>query len=343
MLDIGLNEAGMLAAKQYEGGQAQAEGGTVEVVRPAHAPAIAVILPCFNEEAAIGDVVRAFRTVLPTARVYVFDNRSIDDTRAVAAAAGAIVRSEMRQGKGNVVRRMFADVEADVYVLADGDGTYDARIAPRMIEHLTAENLDMVVGTRVAPPGRAFPPGHRFGNHMFNTLVAHVFGREFRDIFSGYRVFSRRFVKSFPAVTNGFDIETEMTVHALELRLPVAEMDTHYAERPAGSASKLRTFRDGFGILWAMLLLFKQVRPFLLFGAAAAILSLTSIGLAWPVLVEFLQTGLVPRIPTAMLSTGMMIVAFLSLACGMILHSVSRSHLEVKRLQYLTLAAPRPR
>lgn len=331
----------MLAVRQYQ--SEDGAGATVERVHPAQAPTIAVLLPCFNEAAAIGEVVRAFAAVLPTARIYVFDNRSTDDTRAVAAAAGAIVRSEQRQGKGNVVRRMFADVDADVYVLADGDGTYDARMAPRMIDRLVGENLDMIVGTRVAPPGRAFPPGHRLGNRLFNTLVAHVFGRDFRDIFSGYRVFSRRFVKSFPAVTNGFDIETEMTVHALELRLPVAEVDTHYAERPVGSSSKLRTFRDGFRILWAMFLLFKQVRPFALFGASFALLSLASVGLAWPILVEFLQTGLVPRVPTAVLSTGMMIVAFLSLACGLILHSASRSHLEIKRLLYLTQSAPRPR
>ncbi len=325
------------------GAYSQLNGAGAPLAHPDCAPAIAVLLPCFNEVAAIAGVVRAFQAVLPNSRVYVFDNQSTDGTAAAAAEAGAVVRSERRQGKGNVVRRMFADVDADIYLLADGDGTYDARMAPRMIERLIGENLDMVVGARVAAVGGAFPRGHILGNRMFNALVAGFFGREFRDIFSGYRAFSRRFVKSFPAVAHGFDIETEMTVHALELRLPVAEVETCYVERPEGGASKLRTFRDGFRILWAMLLLFKQMRPFALFGAVWLVLSTVSVALAWPVLMHFLETGLVPRIPTAVLSTGMMIVAFLSLVCGLILHHVSRSHLEVKRLHYLSLPAPRSR
>ena len=302
------------------------------------APSIAVLLPCYNEEPTIAAVVSAFRNALPAASIYVYDNNSRDATAAAATSAGAIVRREPLQGKGNVVRRMFADVEADVYIMADGDGTYDAAAAPELVARLLAERLDMVVGAREGEAG-AFKNGHAWGNRLFNRIVARLFGRGFQDIFSGYRVFSRRFVKSFPALASGYEIETELTVHALQLRLPVAEIGTRYAARPEGSFSKLRTYRDGLRILWAILLLFKQARPFVLFGLVSAMASLLAVGLAFPLLVTYLETGLVPRLPTAVLSTGLMVTAGLSLACGLILDCVSRGRLEMKRMVYLALGA----
>ncbi len=290
---------------------------------------VAVILPCYNEAAAIGDVVRDFRTALPQAVVYVYDNNSRDDTARCAREAGALVRRETRQGKGHVVRRMFADVEADIYILADGDGTYDAAIAPALVEKLVGERLDMVVGSRLTTyAGEAFRRGHRFGNDLLTT---------FTDILSGYRVFSRRFVKSFPALSAGFEIETELSVHALELRMPIAEVPTDYRARAAGTASKLRTFRDGFRILMMIVNLFKEERPLAFFSIIAGILALSAVGLAYPVFITFFETGLVPRFPTAILATGLMILACLSLTCGFVLDTVTHGRREMKRLAYLSI------
>lgn len=304
------------------------------------APRIAVLLPCYNEEAAIGQVVRAFRRALPQAQIYVYDNASSDSTSAVAAEAGATVVSEPLRGKGNVVRRMFADVEADVYVLADGDDTYDADAAPRLVALLCSEQLDMVNAARGNATHDAYRRGHKFGNQLFTRLVSSLFGKRFNDILSGYRVFSRRFVKSFPALTKGFEIETELTVHALELRMPVREVVTAYKERPLGSVSKLSTFRDGFRILRTIVRLAKEERPLTCFSVAGAMLAAASIILAFPLLLTYLETGLVPRLPTAVLASGLMILAFLSLACGLILDSVAHARREMKRLHYLTLPAP---
>jgi glycosyltransferase involved in cell wall biosynthesis len=302
---------------------------------------VAVLLPCYNEQEAIGKVVRDFRQALPEAIVYVYDNNSRDETRARAAAAGAVVRSETQQGKGFVVRRMFADVEADVYVLVDGDDTYHAPSAPLLVERLLAEQLDMVVGRRVTEIEQAYRPGHRLGNRLLTGVVARVFGDRFKDILSGYRVFSRRFVKSFPALTKEFEIETELTVHALELDMPIAEVDTPYKDRPAGSVSKLRTYRDGVRILTAILVLFKEERPLAFFGLAGLALAVLALGLGYPVLTEYLRTGLVPRFPTAILATGLMILAFLSFTSGLVLETVTRGRKELKRLAYLTIPGPR--
>lgn len=302
---------------------------------------VAVLLPCYNEQEAIGKVVRDFRQALPEAIVYVYDNNSRDETRARAAAAGAVVRSETQQGKGFVVRRMFADVEADVYVLVDGDDTYHAPSAPLLVERLLADQLDMVVGRRVTEIEQAYRPGHRLGNRLLTGVVARVFGDRFKDILSGYRVFSRRFVKSFPALTKEFEIETELTVHALELDMPIAEVDTPYKDRPAGSVSKLRTYRDGVRILTAILVLFKEERPLAFFGLAGLALAVLALGLGYPVLTEYLRTGLVPRFPTAILATGLMILAFLSFTSGLVLETVTRGRKELKRLAYLTIPGPR--
>jgi len=298
-------------------------------------PRIAVLLPCFNEAAAIAQVVQDFSASLPTAIVYVYDNNSTDDTAALAERAGAIVRQELRRGKGNVVRRMFADVEADIYVIADGDQTYDATAAPAMIDRLLRDNLDMVVAKRQAASGGAYRPGHKSGNRVMTRFVAELFGARFTDIFSGYRVFSRRFVKSFPALATGFEIETELTVHALQLGLPVAEIPSPYTQRPDGSTSKLATFSDGWRILMTILQLYKDVRPFRFFGAIGTALLAVAVVLAWPLLLTWMKTGLVPRFPTAILSTGIVLLAFLSFACGIILESVARGRLEAKRLAYL--------
>jgi glycosyltransferase involved in cell wall biosynthesis len=301
---------------------------------------IAILLPCYNEEAAIAQTVAAFRDALPGAHIYVYDNNSADRTREVAAAAGATVRSEKMQGKGNVVRRMFADIEADIYVMADGDATYDASAAPGLVGRLVDERLDMVVGARKSEVEEAYRRGHRLGNRLFTGLLASLFGRTFTDIFSGYRVFSRRFVKSFPALARGFETETEISVHALELAMPVGEVLTAYGARPEGSVSKLSTYRDGWRIMKTILHLFRIERPVLFYGGFAAFLAALAVVLAVPLAVTYAETGLVPRFPTAILITGMMIVAALSFAVGLILDTVVRGRREVRRLAYLSYPAP---
>ena len=301
---------------------------------------VAVIIPCYNERRAIAKVIADFRAVLPEATIYVYDNNSTDDTIEIAKSAGATVCRETHQGKGHVVRRMFSDVEADIYVLVDGDATYDAPSAPAMIGKLIAERLDMVVATRVDREESAYRAGHRTGNWLLTGLVAHIFGSAFTDILSGYRAFSRRFVKSFPILSGGFEIETELTVHALELELPVGELATPYYSRPAGSASKLSTWRDGFRILWMLLKLYRAERPLPFFGAFGLALIIMSIGLAIPLVVTYAQEGVVPRLPTAVLSTGLMLLAFLSIACGLILDTVTRGRREQKLIAYLALRAP---
>lgn len=304
------------------------------------APRIAVLAPCYNEEVAIPRVVGAFRSALPEATVYVYDNNSRDRTQEAAAAAGAVVRRETQQGKGHVVRRMLADIEADVYVLVDGDDTYDAADASAMISMLLNERLDMVTGVRVTDEQGAYRPGHRLGNRVLTGVVRLVFGDRITDMLSGYRVFSRRFAKSFPAMATGFETETEFTVHALELRMPVGELRTRYRERPPGSQSKLNTWRDGLRILNAIGLLVRRERPLAFFAAAALALMLTAIALAIPLVQTWLETGLVPRLPTAVLSTGLVLLSFLALACGLILDTVTRGRMEVKRLAYLSIPAP---
>jgi len=299
-----------------------------------------VLLPCYNEAAAIVRVVADFRAALPEATIHVYDNNSTDGTAEVARAAGAVVRHEPLQGKGHVVRRMFADIDADIYVLADGDATYHAASAPEMIGLLRAQRLDMVNGARKAEAAESYRRGHRFGNRLLTGLVARIFGDRIGDMLSGYRVFSRRFVKSFPAFAGGFDIETELTVHALALAMPVAEVPTPYGARPEGSASKLRTFRDGFRILGAILRLVKDELPLAFFGALFVLLALASLGLATPVVLTFLETGLVPRLPTAGLAASLMLAAFLALACGLILDTVTRGRKEAKRLAYLAQPPP---
>jgi hypothetical protein len=303
-------------------------------------PTIAVLVPCYNEEAAIGQVVRDFRAALPEATIYVYDNNSRDRTVLVAAEAGAIVRHETLQGKGNVVRRMFADVEADVYVMVDGDDTYHAASAPALIHKLLSEHLDMVNGARVTEIEAAYRPGHRFGNILLTSLVTIVFGRRTADMLSGYRVFSRRFVKSFPTLSKGFEIETELTVHALEMRMPITEVATPYKDRPPGSVSKLSTFRDGFRILFMIGKLVKEERPLEFFSIVAALLALIAVVLIVPIVITFFETGLVPRLPTAVLSMGLMILAFLALAAGLILDTVTRGRREMKRIAYLAHPAP---
>ncbi len=302
---------------------------------------IAVVVPCRNEAASIEKVVRDFRAALPTATVFVYDNNSDDETSRIAREAGAVVRSERLPGKGNVVRRMFADVEADVYILIDGDDTYDAASAPSMVQKLESEVLDMVSAVRVSAEDDTYRAGHRFGNFMLTRIVALIFGSRVTDLLSGYRVFSRRFVKSFPALTSGFEIETELTVHALELRMPIDEVETPYYARPSGSDSNLNTIRDGWRILRTILLLTKTERPLHFFGLVFAVLALASTILAWPLLITFMETGLVPRFPTAILSTGLMLLAFLSLACGLILDTVTRGRQEMKRLHYLGISRHR--
>ncbi len=303
---------------------------------------IAVLIPCHNEAAAIRQVVLDFKQALPSATVFVYDNNSTDDTAAVAESAGAIVRSEPRKGKGNVVRRMFSDIEADVYVMVDGDDTYEAAAAPRMIRTLIEQRLDMVNGKRITDIQEAYRTGHRFGNWMLTSLVGICFGREFDDILSGFRVFSRRFVKSFPALSRGFETETELTVHALELRLPVAEIETTYKDRPDGSVSKLNTYRDGIRILKTIIVLAKEERPLAFFSIIWGLLAMTSIGLAVPLFFTWLETGLVPRFPTAILATGCMLLAFASLSCGLVLDTVTRARREMKRLAYLQMKQLQP-
>jgi glycosyltransferase involved in cell wall biosynthesis len=307
----------------------------------AQALSVAVILPCYNEEAAIATVVADFKKALPDAKVYVYDNNSKDRTCEVAAAAGAIVRKETLQGKGNVVRRMFADIDADIYLMCDGDVTYDAASAPALIDKLISENLDMVVGCRVDKEVAAYRPGHRFGNALFTGSVAYLFGNRFTDILSGYRAFSRRFVKSFPALSNGFEIETELTVHALELRMPIGELDTPYGARLEGSQSKLSTFRDGYRILMMITKLFKNERPLFFYAIIFGLLALLAVGISIPVVMTYLDTGLVPRLPTAVLAASTMLLGFLALTCGLILDTVTHGRREIKRLAYLRVSSTR--
>jgi len=298
---------------------------------------IAVLLPCYNEEAAIGATIAAFRAALPDAAIYVYDNNSRDRTIEVAAAAGAIVRTERMQGKGHVVRRMFADVEADIYVMADGDATYDASAAPTLVAKLVDEQLDMVVGTRFHQAADAYRRGHVLGNRTMTGILARLFGRTFTDIFSGYRVFSRRFVKSFPALSRGFETETEISVHALELAMPVGEVETAYGARPEGSESKLSTYRDGWRILRTILHLYRIERPVMFYGFYALLLAAIAILISIPLAITYAQTGLVPRFPTAILATGLMILAALCFFTGLILDTVVRGRREVRRLHYLAL------
>ena len=296
-----------------------------------------MLVPCHNEEVAIAKVVGDFRSALPGATVYVYDNDSTDATARVAAAAGAVVGHEGYRGKGNAVRRMFGDIDADIYVLVDGDDTYDARCAPALVGRLIAHRLDMVNAQRQESTGQTYRSGHRLGNAIFNRIVRGLFGDGCDDMLSGYKVLSRRFVRSFPALSREFEIETELTIHALTLRLPFEEVPTPYKERPLGSASKLRTFRDGARILTAILLLLKEERPLLFYAFFSLALSLASVILAMPVVLEYLETGLVPRFPTAILSTGLMLSAFLSLASGLILSTVTRGRREMKRMMYLAV------
>jgi glycosyltransferase involved in cell wall biosynthesis len=298
---------------------------------------IAILLPCFNEETTIAGVVSHFRKIMPEATIYVYDNNSTDRTAHEAGEAGAIVRKEVLQGKGNVVRRMFADIEADVYVLADGDETYDVASAPKLVSTLIRNKLDMVAASRISTETTAYRPAHQFGNRFLSGLVAWLFGDRFKDILTGYRVFSRRFVKSFPALSWGFEIETELTVHALELRMPSEEINTPYHPRPANSESKLSTWRDGSRIFLTILLLLKEVRPMFFFTTISLVLAATSVLLAWPLLTTYIETGLVPRFPTAILSTGLMSIAFVTLICGIILDSVTRGRRELKRMSYLNI------
>jgi glycosyltransferase involved in cell wall biosynthesis len=309
------------------------KSGTEATVRQLE---IAVLVPCFNEELTVGKCVAAFREALPSARVYVYDNNSTDRTVNVARAAGAIVRNEPRQGKGNVVRRMFADIDADIFVLVDGDATYEAQAAPRMVRKVIEDNLDFVNGARVSRSIEAYRRGHRFGNTVLTALVRNIFGRQFTDMLSGYKVFSRRYVKSFPATSRGFEIETELTVHALELRMPCAEEFTVYGERPSGSASKLNTFRDGARILRLIFDLVRNERPLQFFGLVGAVLILTAGALAIPLAQTYWETGLVPRLPTAVLDVGLIIVGFLSCLAGLILDVVATMRHEMKMLAYLS-------
>ena len=301
---------------------------------------IAVLIPCLNEEAAIGKVVSEFRAALPTATVYVYDNNSTDKTIEVATAAGAVVRREHRPGKGNVVRRMFQDIDADIYVMVDGDDTYEASVASKLVEKLVDEQLDMVVGRRIETHQAAYRAGHRLGNKVLTGLVAKLFGSQIVDMLSGYRVFSRRFVKSFPSSSREFEIETELTVHAMQMRMAIAEVDTSYKERPPGSTSKLRTFRDGWRILITITNLMRNERPLLFFALIGTFLAAVAVALGVPVILEYLDTGLVRRFPTAILCSALMVIAVLSVATGAILDLVAHVRRENKRLVYLRYPAP---
>ena len=309
----------------------------MERMHESSSPEIAVLVPCLNEQAAIARVITDFRKALPTAVIFVYDNGSTDDTVRVAREAGAVVRSEPLKGKGNAMRRMFADVEADVYVLVDGDDTYDAGAAPALVQKLLEESLDMVNGARIETSQEAYRLGHRFGNVLLSSLVAWFFGARFKDMLSGYRIMSRRFVKSFPALATGFEIETELTVHALQLRAPVMEVPTQYRERPPASASKLRTIPDGIRIMRLIIRLIREEKPLEFFSWVAVALALMALALAFPVVREYLATGLVPRLPTAILAMGLMLLSSLSLTCGLILATVTRGRNEAKRLQYLNV------
>jgi glycosyltransferase involved in cell wall biosynthesis len=304
---------------------------------PAMEPSVAVLIPCFNEAATIGDVVRAWRGALPAARVYVFDNNSTDGSARLAAEAGAIVRAETRQGKGNVVRRMFADVEADIYLLVDGDGTYDASAAPELITRLVDGEFDMVTAARRPVDANSYRPGHRLGNRILTAIVGQVFGKRITDLLSGYRALSHRFVKSFPALSSGFEIETELSVHALELGIPFCEVETRYFARPGGSRSKLSALRDGWRILMTIVKLVKGERPLAFFGTIAVLAAIPALLIGVQLWLTFVETGLVPRFPSAILATGLMLTAFLSLVCGLVLDTVTRGRQEMKRLAYLSL------
>jgi glycosyltransferase involved in cell wall biosynthesis len=303
-------------------------------------PRVAVLIPCHNEAVAIPKVVADFRAALPDATIHVYDNNSTDGTAAAAFAAGAVVRRETLQGKGHVVRRMFADVEADIFVLVDGDDTYEAAAAPKMLRLLLEEGLDMVIGTRVTDIQAAYRPGHRLGNRVLTGMVAAIFGNRVTDMLSGYRAFSRRFVKTFPALATGFETETEFTVHALELRMAIGEVRTAYRDRPAGSASKLRTYTDGLRILRTIVILVKEERPLQFFSLGGLALLILGIGLGIPVVMDFFATGLVPRLPTAVLAMGFVLLSFLSVAAGLILDSVTRGRKELKRIAYLAVPGP---
>jgi len=303
-------------------------------------PSVAVLIPCFNEEVAIGKVVSDFRAVLPEAQIYVYDNNSTDRTLAVAAAAGAICRTEPLQGKGNVVRRMFADVDADVYVLVDGDDTYHAGSAHHLIAPVWQDRIDMVNAIRRADVQDAYRTGHRFGNRILTGVIALMFGNRCKDVLSGYRAMSRRFVKSFPALSEGFEIETELTVHALELRLPILEIETPYKERPVGSYSKLKTYADGFRILQSILVLIKEERPFQFFSILSGLCLFGAVVLSLPLVATYIQTGLVPRVPTAILVSGLVVVSFLFFLGGLILDTVTRGRRENKRMHYLAYRIP---
>ncbi|MEM9571057.1 MAG: glycosyltransferase family 2 protein [Pseudomonadota bacterium] len=303
-------------------------------------PRIAVTIPCYNEAVTIAKVVADFRKALPEAEIYVFDNNSTDNTAQIAQDAGAIVRSEPRQGKGHVVRRMFSDVEADIYLMVDGDDTYDASIAPTLVELLKRNHVDMVVGTRADVTKDAGREGHALGNKLFNKIYGRLFGKQFSDIFSGYRVFTRRFVKSFPAVSSGFEIETEMSVHCSQLGIPTLERPTVYGVRPEDSQSKLRTFRDGFRILGMFAMLAKETRPAAFFGALGLGLVLIAAVLSVPLFITYAQTGLVPRFPTAILAVGLVITATIFAASGLILDSLARARIEAKRAVFLNLRSP---
>jgi glycosyltransferase involved in cell wall biosynthesis len=299
-----------------------------------------LIVPCYNEALTIGNIVRDFNNCLPQATVYVFDNNSSDATIAVAKAAGAVVRSVPLQGKGNVIRRMFADVDADIYIMVDGDDTYDASVAPQLAEKLVSESLDMVVGTRITQEQEAYRFGHRFGNKLLTGCVSLVFGNTFTDMLSGYRVFSRRYAKSFAAHSAGFETETELTVHALELRMPVAEVATVYKSRPEGSVSKLNTYRDGMRILWMITKLYKNEKPLHFYSLFAVMSMAAAAVLAVPLVETFIQTGLVPRLPTAVLCTGLSLFSALLLSCGLILDTVTKGRVEQKRFAYLAVPGP---
>jgi hypothetical protein len=301
-------------------------------------PSIAVILPCYNEGSTIAQVVHDFRRHLPTAAIYVYDNNSRDNTADEASQAGAVIRREPLQGKGFVIRRALAQIDADIYVLADGDGTYDAASAPEFIDLLCSQQLDMVVGVRRAIEQEAYRTGHRLGNKLFNTIVKKLFGRGFQDIFSGYRVLSRPFAKSFPCVATGFEIETEMSVHALQLNLPTAEVVTAYGKRIEGTESKLRTCRDGARIMIAILRLLRHQRPFLMFGCIALLLAVISIVIGLPIVGEFLRTGLVPRLPSAVLAASLTVIAVISFVTGLVLDSVAHAAADQKRLFYLSIS-----
>jgi glycosyltransferase involved in cell wall biosynthesis len=313
-------------------------GADMSAVSGQVSPRIAVIVPCYNEALTIAAVVQRAKAALPDATVYVYDNNSKDDTASVARAAGAVVATERSQGKGNVVRRMFADIDADIYVMVDGDNTYDLEAAPALIAAMHEQTLDFVNGARIDTQASAYRAGHRFGNRLLSGLVQKIFGHQFSDMLSGYKIFSRRFVKSFPAESQGFEIETELTIHALELRMPCSEMPTAYGVRPEGSSSKLSTYRDGMRILSLIARLVKDERPFQMFGTIALGFALASLWFGIPVVIEFAGTGLVPRLPTAVLATGLMLVGVMGFSIGLVLDTVTKARRETKRLAYLSQA-----